>query len=281
MFTVNITIGKRALALLVALTLVVISVLVASRADAGAEPPGDGIARVYIAVGTGFADALGVGPGAAANGAPIILVPTNLPLDGATITELERLDPREVVIVGGTGVVSTAVENSLKALLPNAAFSRIGGANRYVTNTMFSASVYPVERWVSVPVSAFVAPTPHTDVVSRFLLSVYNASSGTMTAPVSLPDGAEILELKANIDDTDTDEGDDIEICLYLDATSIACTESAHSFGSQFISTTSISGLHAIVDNSIHAYQVVATGIPDTSRFLSMVMIRYRLGAGA
>jgi hypothetical protein len=198
------TVRRRDLAWGVALVFLLSAVWVARGdvADAGATPPGAGIAVVYVAVGTNFPDALGVGPGAGLNGAPIILVPTNPPLDPAIVAELVRLDPRTVIIVGGLAVVSQATEDAIAALLPNAAMSRIAGSNRYKTNAAFSAATYPIEEWVSVPAVAFTGDNPETDDVNIRDYFAYNVTDGELRAPIQLPDGAEILELRALAYDT-------------------------------------------------------------------------------
>ncbi|MDP3984928.1 MAG: cell wall-binding repeat-containing protein, partial [Acidimicrobiia bacterium] len=157
MSTVTLTMRRRDLAWGVALLVLLSAIWVARSdvADAGGSPPATGIAVVYVAVGTNFPDSLGVGPGGGVNGAPIIIVPTNPPIPAASQTELLRLDPRTVIIVGGTAVISAAMETALGALLPNAVVSRIAGANRYETNAAFSAATFPIEGWASIPAAAF------------------------------------------------------------------------------------------------------------------------------
>ena len=132
MSTFTFSVRRRDLAWGVALIVLLSAIWVArgDQADAAFIPPGTGIAVVYVAVGTNYPDSLGVGPGAGGNGAPIIIVPTNPPIPAPTATELERLDPKTVIIVGGTAVISAAMETALGVLLPNAAVTRIGGANR-------------------------------------------------------------------------------------------------------------------------------------------------------
>ena len=73
----------------VALVVLLSAIWVASseHADAGAVPPGTGIAVVYVAVSTNYPDSLGVGPGAGTNGAPIIILPTNPPIPDPSATE--------------------------------------------------------------------------------------------------------------------------------------------------------------------------------------------------
>ena len=69
---------------------------------------------VYIATGLGFPDALSGAPVAGIKGGPILLVPgTSIP--AVIATELTRLRPATIVILGGTGVVSAAVATQLAA----------------------------------------------------------------------------------------------------------------------------------------------------------------------
>lgn len=282
MSTVTINLRRRDLTWSLALILLLSAIWIARSDIAGAgggPPPGEGIARVYIAVGTGFADALGAGPGAAANGAPIILVPTNPPLDPATALELVRLDPREVVIVGGTTVVSVATEAALDALLPNAVFSRIAGSNRYATNADFSAANFPIEGWASVPAVAFTADNPASDSVTVNLSFGYNSWDFALYAPIQLPHGAEILELKALMSDFDITNN--ATVTLYQVAASadpIASVATSGSPGFMTLSTTTIAAANAIVDNASYAYVLVASGV-DVDPYLITAAVRYRLGA--
>jgi hypothetical protein len=73
-----------------------------------------------------------------------------------------------VIIVGGTAVISAAMETAIEALLPNAVVSRIAGADRYATNAMFSAATFPIEGWASIPAAAFTANEPDTDAVDQW-----------------------------------------------------------------------------------------------------------------
>ena len=101
-------------------------------AQLSTEAYADGASTVFIASGLGFADGLAAAPAAALVDAPLLLVsPTAVP--AATATELQRLAPTAIVIVGGTAVVSPQVEQALQALLPTAELSRISGDDRYAT----------------------------------------------------------------------------------------------------------------------------------------------------
>ena len=93
--------------------------------------PDDGSANtVVIASGTGFADALAGGPAAAAlNGTLLLTEATRLPQ--AVRDEIIRLAPSEIIVLGGTSVVSSSVLNELNALAPT---TRIFGSDRYTTS---------------------------------------------------------------------------------------------------------------------------------------------------
>jgi putative cell wall-binding protein len=75
-----------------------------------------GARHVFVATGQNFPDGLAGGPAAALRGGPLLLVPgTSLP--PAVSAELLRLDPDRVTILGGTGVVTDAVQAQIHALL--------------------------------------------------------------------------------------------------------------------------------------------------------------------
>lgn len=87
---------------------------------------------VYVAVGTNYPDAIAGGSAAAAEDAPILLVlRTKLP--NATRTELQRLDPDLVVVLGGTGAVSDGIVAEIGSAVPGATVVRRAGSNRYTT----------------------------------------------------------------------------------------------------------------------------------------------------
>jgi putative cell wall-binding protein len=95
-----------------------------------------GVGKVFIANGLNFPDALSASAIAARDGAPVLLVrPGEIP--AATAAELERLNPGEIVIAGGTSVVSTAVQTALGAYT-GGAVSRVAGADRYATSVAMS-----------------------------------------------------------------------------------------------------------------------------------------------
>ena len=102
----------------------------------------DGASTVFIATGLNFPDALAAGPAAAAASAPVLLVRTDA-VPSATLNELVRLAPTKVVIVGGTGVISSAVEAALAALPSNPTVERWWGVDRYGTAAAVAAGQWP------------------------------------------------------------------------------------------------------------------------------------------
>lgn len=100
-----------------------------------AYPGSPNVPVVYIANGRNFPDALSAGPAAAAEGGPLLLTePTSLP--SAVRSELNRLNPTTIVIVGGSSVVSGSVANALRSYADSVV--RIGGANRYETSRLIA-----------------------------------------------------------------------------------------------------------------------------------------------
>jgi len=99
-----------------------------------------GVPVVYVATGENYPDALTGGPAAAKLGGPILLTRKDT-VPAATVAELKRLKPRRIVVLGGTGVVSRAVEKALKGHT-SGAVTRLAGADRYGTGAAISRNAY-------------------------------------------------------------------------------------------------------------------------------------------
>ena len=91
----------------------------------------------YVATGANFPDALAAGPAAAYAGGPVLLVGAN-EIPGTTASELVRVKPDRIVVLGGTGAVSNAVVNALKPYATTGQVTRLAGANRYDTAAVIS-----------------------------------------------------------------------------------------------------------------------------------------------
>ena len=93
---------------------------------------------VYLAYGWNFPDALAGVSLAAVNNAPILLTDTKS-VPASTMARLKALGAKNVVLLGGTGVISTAVESQLKAA--KYTVSRVAGTDRYDTAAQIGAKV--------------------------------------------------------------------------------------------------------------------------------------------
>lgn len=83
-----------------------------SQSGYGANVP----ATVYVATGANFPDGLSGGPIAGIAPGPLLLVPANA-LPSAVASELQRLSPSRVVILGSSGVVSDAVARAIDSVV--------------------------------------------------------------------------------------------------------------------------------------------------------------------
>jgi putative cell wall-binding protein/Ca2+-binding RTX toxin-like protein len=99
-----------------------------------------GVNRVFIANGLNFPDALAASPVAARDGSPILLTTTGS-LPAATAAELERLEPDEIVVLGGAPSVGSSVFNGLSSYA--ASVERIAGADRIETALEISRTFFP------------------------------------------------------------------------------------------------------------------------------------------
>ncbi|QDO88447.1 polysaccharide deacetylase family protein [Ornithinimicrobium ciconiae] len=100
-----------------------------------------GVPVAVVATGANFPDGLAAGPAADQLGGPVLFVtPTVVP--AVTRAELVRLKPQRIVVVGGTGAVSSAVRAELDTLTAGAAI-RVSGESRYDTAAALSAHAFP------------------------------------------------------------------------------------------------------------------------------------------
>lgn len=108
------------------------------------------VATVYVATGTGYADALAGGAAAAADGVPLLLVERDRVPD-ATASELTRLAPGRIVVLGGTGAISEATKTTLATFARDGA-QRLSGDSRFSTAAAVCAA-----RWPGTASTVYVA----------------------------------------------------------------------------------------------------------------------------
>jgi putative cell wall-binding protein len=99
-----------------------------------------GVKVAYLATAATFPDALSGGAVAGRVGGPILLVERS-GVPAATATELARLKPGRIVILGGTGVVSDTVRHAVDRYTAGTV-TRLAGADRYATSVQVSRSAY-------------------------------------------------------------------------------------------------------------------------------------------
>ena len=102
---------------------------------------GPGVSVAYVATGANFPDALTGGVAAARAGGPLLLTRGDA-LPPATVAELQRLAPQQIVVLGGPGVVSDAVVGGLRTLAASGVVTRLAGADRYGTAVAVSQSSF-------------------------------------------------------------------------------------------------------------------------------------------
>ncbi|MCU1374120.1 MAG: putative glycoside hydrolase, partial [Actinomycetia bacterium] len=95
----------------------------------------------YVATGAAFPDALAAGPASGFEGSPVLLV-TRDGVPAAVKTELCRVNPGHIVVMGGTGAISDAVYNDVRSCAIGGSAHREPGANRYDTAARVSANTY-------------------------------------------------------------------------------------------------------------------------------------------
>jgi len=109
-------------------------------AAVSAEHFDPGVEVAFVATGEDFPDALAAGPAAAELGGPILLTQKDK-LPAATTSELKRLQPKSIVILGGTAVVSSSVESTLRGYTSGET-TRLSGPDRYSTAAAVSGHVF-------------------------------------------------------------------------------------------------------------------------------------------
>jgi putative cell wall-binding protein len=136
---------------------------------------------VYIASGADYPDALSGGPAAVKVGGSLVLTPTTS-LPSAVRSYLTGASPTEVVVLGGTSVVSTAVETELRGYAPSV--RRVSGRDRYATAAAVSKDRFPDRVGGTVVVTSGVS---FADALSAGPAAASWGGPLLLTAPTALP----------------------------------------------------------------------------------------------
>ncbi len=153
---------------------------------------GTAVPVVYLASGADFADALAAGPAAGRQGGPLLLVKrTSLP--DTTISELLRLKPERIVVLGGPSVIDDSLVASLQPYATRGVVSRLAGRDRYATAAAVSADAFPDGAAVAYVASGKSYP----DGLAGGVAAGRAGGPILLTAPNQLPDAtaAELTRL--------------------------------------------------------------------------------------
>jgi putative cell wall-binding protein len=138
-----------------------------------------GASAVVIANGAAFPDALAAGPLAGVRNAPVLLTRPDV-LPPIVATEITRLAPSEIYLVGGPGAIPAEVEAEIAALT-DSPIVRIAGTNRYETAAAVSGATFP-----SANVVYIASGVQFADAMSAGGPAGQNARPVLLTTPTSL-----------------------------------------------------------------------------------------------
>lgn len=133
-----------------------------------------GVPVVFLASGTVFADSLSGAAAAAQLGGPLLITEPNR-LTSVTRTELARLKPKQIVVLGSSGAVSLSVSKAAANIAP---VKRWQGADRYATSRAIVQQAFD-----SAPAVFLADGRSFPDGLTAA------AAAGTLNAPVILVDG--------------------------------------------------------------------------------------------
>ena len=151
-----------------------------------------GVDVAYIATGEDFPDALSAAPVAGVTGGPILLTrPGQVPAPIAT--ELDRLKPKRIVVLGSAGVVSTEVQGQLKAYTTGTV-DRWSGTDRFASASNFSSNAFAP----GVDVAYIATGLDFPDALSGAPIAGMTRGPVLLANPSSLPSAtsAELTRLR-------------------------------------------------------------------------------------
>lgn len=143
--------------------------------------------RVYLASGEDYPDALAAAALANHEGVPLLITPSNH-LDPTIDRELERLAPREVVVVGGEVAVSERVARQAAGHSNAGSVRRLAGRDRYTTAATVAGEFAPesgdalIVSGEAFPDALVAAPLGGTRAAPVLLASRSSVPKSTQTA---------------------------------------------------------------------------------------------------
>jgi putative cell wall-binding protein len=143
-----------------------------------------GVDVAYIASGEVFADALAGAALAGARRRPVLLTTSGNSLPASTVTELKRLRPRNIVILGGTGSVSAAAATQAKGLTAGTV-TRLAGHDRYETAQLIASQFN-----AGAPVAYVASGVVFTDALAGAALAARAGSAVVLVTADRIPAAA-------------------------------------------------------------------------------------------
>ena len=137
----------------------------------------------FLTSGTGFADAVSASGFAFENKHPIFLT-NGTTLSAETAAAMVAAGVQQVIILGGTAVVSDAVKASVEAVSGVINSLRIGGADRYETATLFATAIGAVDPTFLQTILLVDGKSFPDALAASQLASVKNASIIPVTDPL-------------------------------------------------------------------------------------------------
>lgn len=139
---------------------------------------------VYLANGMDFPDALAGAAAAGAMGAPVLLAEkTRLPAE--TRSALARLRPAKIVVLGGTGVISSAVASAAVASTGvTTSTQRLAGADRFSTAVEISKATFKIS---GVPVVYVASGASFADALAGAAAAGYRGGPVLLTDSRTVP----------------------------------------------------------------------------------------------
>ncbi|MBN9186248.1 MAG: cell wall-binding repeat-containing protein [Microbacterium sp.] len=144
----------------------------------------------YLASGETYPDALSGAAVAAMAGGPVLLT-QGATLPTAIATELARLRPGRIVVLGGEGAVSEDVAAAAAAAAGGVTVSRLSGADRFATSAAVSAATFAP----GAPVVYVASGTDFADALTG--AAAVHGAPLLLTLPDAVPDATarELLRL--------------------------------------------------------------------------------------
>lgn len=139
-----------------------------------------GVATLYVATGASFPDALAAGAAAGADDPVLLVNPTGL--SAATTAAVARLQPGQIVLVGGASALPDAIGATL-AGYASQGWTRVAGPNRYATAGAIAADAFPAGAATAYLASGVAFP----DALTGSALGAAAGAPVLLTSPNSLP----------------------------------------------------------------------------------------------